>query len=239
MMTIRARTSFLVLLVVAAGATVRWPVLASRTSAPAGSIAGTLTTREPATPPLRVTIDPAICGTSVPDESVAVDPAGGLANVVITVAGVKAQAPAEVALRNEKCRFVPHVGLVRPGGIVKVTNADPPPVLHTTHAQMSGGKFLFNVSLPLPNQTIAKPVDKTGTLQLACNTHPWMQGWLIVTDELSAVSGPDGRFRIGNVPPGTYELRFWHEVLKSAPVRVTVKDGETLAIDRVFTRPTG
>jgi plastocyanin len=195
-----------------------------------GTIVGTISTKEPARPPLKVSIDASVCGASLPDEAITVDGAGRVANAVVTVAGVKSPAPAEITIANEKCRFVPHVAVVRPAGTVKVTNRDPAPVLHTTHAQMTDGKFLFNVSLPIPNQTVTKQVDKSGTLQLVCNTHPWMRGWLFVTDELSAATGADGTFRLEGVPAGTRELRIWHEALKAAPVQVTVKDGETSTV---------
>ena len=48
---------------------------------------------------------------------------------------------------------------------------------------------------------------------------------MVVTSEAAAVSGADGRFTIDNVPPGTYELRVWHEALKGAPQKVTVGAG--------------
>jgi len=196
-----------------------------------GTIVGTLSTKEAGRPALRVTIDPAVCGNSIPDESIVVDPAGHLANGVVTVVGVKVPAPAETIVSNEKCHFVPHVSLLKPAGNVKVTNKDSG-TLHTTHAQYSDGKFLFNVSLPMLNFTTNKPIDKPGLVELACNTHTWMRGYLVVTEELSVVSGADGKFRIENVPAGPHDLKIWHEALKVAtPVKVTVKDGETVTVD--------
>ena len=97
---------------------------------------------------------------------------------------------------------------------------------------MSDGKFLFNVSLPFPNFSTTKPIEKPGLVELACNTHTWMRGYLVVTEELSAVSGADGKFKIEGVPAGPHDLRIWHEALKVAtPVKVTVKDGETVNVD--------
>ena len=61
--------------------------------------------RKPRRRPIRVTIDPGICGQTVPDESVVVDASGHLSNVVVTVPGVKAQQPAEASFTNEKCRL--------------------------------------------------------------------------------------------------------------------------------------
>ena len=99
-------------------------------------------------------------------------------------------------------------------------------MLHTTNAQLENGRTLFNVALPIPGLTITKAISATGNVRLSCNTHPWMRGWMVVTTEAAAISGADGRFTIDNVPPGTYELRVWHEALKGAPQKVTVSAGK-------------
>lgn len=205
-------------------------------SAPAaGTIVGTVTTKEAERPPLRVTIDPATCGSTLPNESVVRDAAGHLGNVVVIVPGVKAPAPAEIVVSNERCRFVPHVALLRPGGAVKMTSLDP--VLHTMHAAGADGRAFFNVSLPIPKMTASRPLDRPGPVTLSCSTHTWMRGYVYVTDELAGVSGSDGRFRLDGVPAGTHELRVWHEALKvAAPVKVTVKDGETVMANLSMTR---
>lgn len=201
----------------------------------AGAITGTVTTQEAERPALRPTIDPSVCGSSLPDESLVRDATGHLGNVVIVVPGIKSPPPAETSISNDRCRFVPHVALLRPGGAVKMTSLDP--VLHTMHAAASDGRAFFNVSLPIPKMVASRTLDRPGPVTLSCSTHTWMRGYLYVTDELAAVSGADGRFRLDGVPAGTHELRIWHESLKLAtPVKVTVKDGETATINVTMVR---
>jgi plastocyanin len=200
----------------------------------AGAIAGLAATKETAPKPIRVTIDPAVCGQSLPDESIVVNAAGHLANVIVTVAGVKTPAPAEMAVSNEKCAFVPRVSTIRPGGTVKMSSKDP--TLHTMHAAAADGRAFFNVSIPMPNVTLSRPIDRPGLVTLSCSTHTWMRGYLLVTDERSVVTGPDGKFQIDGLAPGTYELRIWHEALKAPPAKVVVKDGETATIDLILMR---
>lgn len=209
--------------------------IVARAGAAAGAIAGTITTKEPERPAVRATIDPSVCGSSVSDESITRDAAGHLANVIIIVPGAKAPAPADVLVSNDRCRFVPHVALLRPGGAIRMTSQDA--VLHTMHAAGSDGRAFFNVSLPIPKMTLSRTLDRPGPVTLSCSTHTWMRGYLYVTDELAAVSGADGRFRLEGVPAGTHELRIWHEALKvSAPVKVTIKDGETATVDITMIR---
>jgi plastocyanin len=199
-----------------------------------GTVVGTITTKEAALKPIQVTIDPNVCGSSLRNEAISVDPSGHLANVVVTATGLKAQLPADVSLNNEKCSFVPRVAVLRPNGNVKMTSKDP--VLHTMHAAGADGKAYFNVSMPIPNLTITKPLDKPGVVTLSCSTHTWMRGFLFVTDELSTISATDGKFRLDNVPAGVIELRFWHEMLEAAPVKVTVREGQTVSVDVVLAK---
>ena len=193
-------------------------------AAQTGSVTGTVSTTAKGVPPVRVTIDQKVCGNELPDEAIVVDGQGRLANAVVTLTGVKRAAPAEAAVTNEKCRFAPRVQLISSKTAVRTTSKDP--ILHTTNAQLENGRTLFNVALPVPGININKAIAATGPVRLSCNTHPWMRGWMIVTDEAAAVSGGDGRFTIDNVPPGTYELRVWHEALKGAPQKITVAAGK-------------
>jgi hypothetical protein len=135
---------------------------------------------------------------------------------------------------NEGCRFTPRVQLARPGAPTKTLSKDP--LLHTTNAQQDGGRTLFNVGLPVPNLVVTRPLNGPGLVRITCNTHTWMRGFIVVTEEMGAVTGPDGRFQLNGVPPGTYELKVWHEMLKAPPVKVTVTAGGTATVAIALTR---
>lgn len=189
-----------------------------------GSVTGTITTTARGLAPVRVTIDQKVCGAELPDQAIVVNGQGELANAVVILTGLKRAGAAETTITNDKCSFAPRVQIVRPNANVKTTSKDP--ILHTTNAQLENGRTLFNVALPIAGLTISKPVGAAGNVRLSCNTHPWMRGWMVMTDDAAAITGADGRFTIDNVPPGTYELRIWHESLKSAPQKITVAAGK-------------
>jgi hypothetical protein len=209
--------------------------LPSAALAQGGTITGVVTTSAVAPRPLRVTMDMKVCGTQIPDESIVVGAGGLLANAVVSLTGVKVTTPyPEPSIVNEKCRFLPRVQIARPGAPTKTTSHDA--LLHTTNAQQDGGRTLFNVGLPVPGMVVTRPLNGAGLVRITCNTHTWMRGFVVVTDDMAAVSGPDGRFQLTGVPPGTYELKVWHESLKTAPVKVTVTAGGTTKVALTLTK---
>ena len=80
--------------------------------------------------------------------------------------------------------------------------------------------------------TKQRTFNKIGEINLLCNVHVEMSAFIIVcpnpyfaiTDKRTGVGA------IENVPPGTYELTFWHERIRSKSVKVTVKAGETAKV---------
>ena len=102
---------------------------------------------------------------------------------------------------NEKCRFAPRVA----GGETERHGQDDEQVPFSTprrhNSRMAGRSSTSRCQLPGIN--ISKPIGAADLVRLNCNTHPWMRGWMVVTDDAAAISGADGRFTIDNVPPGT------------------------------------
>ena len=54
-------------------------------------------------------------------------------------------------------------------------------------------------------------VENDGIIKFTCDVHPWMRGFVVVTDHpFFAVSGDDGSFTIEKVPAGKYNVEAWH-----------------------------
>ncbi len=52
-----------------------------------------------------------------------------------------------------------------------------------------------------------------------------MRSWVVVADHpFYTITGDDGEFTLGNVPPGQYTLVVWQEMLGSVTTEITVAD---------------
>ena len=164
------------------------------------------------------------CGGPREDALLEVGPDKGVRNTLVYVADVTAGKawPAQAGvpqLVNRGCRFEPDIQVVRPGQIA-IVNKDP--VLHNTHGYY-GRRTAFNTALPNQNQSITAELLKTGTVRVDCDAHGWMEGWVFVRDNpYFAVTGPDGKFSITDVPPGTYKVVVLQPYSKLVEQTVTV-----------------
>jgi hypothetical protein len=217
-------------------------------AAAAATVTGAVRVSGPRAPgaPTAVTIDAAVCGDHVADESLLVDAHGGVQNAVVTLrpaAPMPAASvpPGEVRIDNAGCRFVPRVQLVRRGQTVRVGNADP--VLHNTRADLVGPPEVAVANLALPRAGATMDLTRRlgarlpegpgeAMVRLGCDVHPWMRGWLVVVDSpYVAVTDAAGSYAIRDVPPGAYTLSVWHEVLGRHQRQVTVPATDRLTLD--------
>lgn len=198
-----------------------------------GSITGTIAYQGGV--PMRkiiTTKDQDVCGGIREEPEIIVDAAKGVKDAVVYLAEVdKGKAwPAPSGppkLNNEKCIFEPHVQVI-PAGKLTVVNSDP--VLHNTHG-FYGKRTVFNMALPNQGQEIETELDRPGTVRVECDAHGWMLGWVYVVDNpYYAVTGDDGSFTIGDVPPGDYTLVATHEFTGPMEIPVTVKAGEAATV---------
>ena len=195
-----------------------------------GSITGIVTMDNPPTSStLEVNADQAVCGETLPDEEIIADAAGHVANAVVRVAGVPW--PANVTpptINNAGCQFVPHVQIAPTRSQLEITSEDD--TLHSTHSYDDRSRTGFNIAMPFAGLTVTRPLRRPGVVRVECDSHAWMRGWIVVSNDLGAVSGVDGSFTIEGVPPGTHELSIWHERLGGQAQIVTVIAGETTEV---------
>ena len=195
-----------------------------------------------------MTVDAAVCGDRVADESVVVDARGGLRNAVVVLRGAAAADPAPpppaAVVDNVGCRFVPRVQVLRRGQTVRVHNADT--VLHNARADVVGPPEVAvanlalsrpGLSMDLTRRLAARLPEGAGevVVRLGCDVHPWMRGWLVVVDHgFAAVTDATGAYTVPNVPAGTYTLSVWHESLGRRERPITVPASGTLTVDETY-----
>ena len=120
--------------------------------------------------------------------------------------------PAIVAHQNKQ--FVPYVTAVQVGTTINLPNLDD--VKHHAYSFSPAKKF----ELPLYAGTPDAPLlfDKPGIVTIGCNIHDWMTAYVCVVETpFFAISGPDGRVQLRNLPAGAYRAEVWQPRLKGQP----------------------
>ncbi len=210
------------------------------------SLAGTLSGRVhyegpvPAAAPIAMSSDP-YCAranqSGTASESVVAEN-GGLGNVFVNIKDglgtYWVDVPREaVTLDQQGCRYAPHVLGVRAGQVLRISNSDA--TMHNVHA-LAPVNGDFNFSQPIKGQAndrIFKAPEMMVTFK--CDVHAWMNAYVgVVNHPYFAVTSPDGRFELKNVPAGTYTMEAWHEKLGLQTKSVTLGEKESKAIAFAF-----
>ena len=133
---------------------------------------------------------------------------------------------AQLDQRNE--RFVPHVLAVTVGTTVDFPNND-----RTYHNVFSLSKEKrFDLGRYAAGQSKAIRFDRPGIVRVFCDIHSHMNAFILVfSHPFFAMSDDEGRYRIENVPPGTYNVIAWNEGTSSEPKTATVPDGGVAELD--------
>jgi len=105
-------------------------------------------------------------------------------------------------------RFVPEMIVIPAGSSVSFPNLDP-----IFHNVFSLSKYKsFDLGNYPKGETRTVRFEKPGIVFVNCHLHPNMTATIVVTpNSWCAKPGADGRYEIGDVPPGEYTIVAWHK----------------------------
>ena len=175
-------------------------------------------------------------GTTEKPQQKLVTKGGGLKDVVVSLVRCdsgKAPVFGKAELDQVYCDFVPHVVPVMAGDSVALLNNDP--IVHAVHGYR-GIKTVFNIATSQQGGKWFAHCPDTGVTRCLCDAgHVWMEAFIhVLPNPYFAVTGEDGAFSIDNIPPGTYTVRFSHELWEDVERTITVPAGGKAAGDIVL-----
>ncbi len=192
----------------------------------------------PADETLTLTSEQSLCGDTLPAKKYVINGSKEIKNVVVFLDGIKEgkAVPEEpVVIDNKTCAFEPHVsiGYAGKGKTAKIINSDP--VFHNTHSYIAG-RTIFNLGLPDQGSQVEKPMKKPGVMEVKCDSHPWMLGYVYLSGHpYASLTDESGAYSIGDIPAGSYKVKAWHEALGTIELgEVTVEAGKTASLNAEF-----
>jgi hypothetical protein len=196
-----------------------------------GTLSGTVkfVGTPPAPEKFEVTKDPEVCGKEKTKPDLVIGAGGGIHNVVVVVKAQKGKALAPAAKNpvfdQKGCEFQPHVLLFPAGSTLDVLNSDG--ILHNVHT-LSTTNPPTNQAQPKFKKQINVKIEKAEwPIKVQCDAHGWMSAyWIAQEHPYYAVTDASGSFKIGDLPPGDYEVEVWHEKLGKSTQKVSVKAKE-------------
>jgi plastocyanin len=206
----------------------------------AGSISGKVVFdgSAPAPPTVSVNTDVEVCGEEQVSEQFVVGADNGIKWAVVRLIGANGPAPAPAdppALDQKGCRFIPHVVVMSKGESLDILNNDG--IMHNFHSHSKANPSV-NKAQPKFRKKMSQEFEQAEFVKVTCDVHNWMSAWVVVSDDaFVAVTDNSGSFTLENVPPGTYKLEVWQELLGTQSQDVTVAAGGTANATFTYSRP--
>jgi len=134
--------------------------------------------------------------------------------------------PASMDQRNET--FVPHVLAITAGTVVDFPNSDR--FYHNVFSLSKAARF--DLGRYAKGKSKSVRFDQPGIVRVFCEIHSHMNAFILVfAHPFFAMTDADGRYRINNVPTGTYNVVAWNEGVASDPRPVTVSAAGAAELD--------
>jgi plastocyanin len=214
------------LIVAALGAAIVVGAAAPSTSARAGALCGRVEIRREIAPSERrpgVTDLGSAGGRDLPDRRRAVvylesAPGGAFED----------REPDRARLDQRNETFLPGVLAITVGTVVDFPNND-----STYHNVFSLSKAKrFDLGRYAQGRSKSVRFDRPGIVRVFCDIHSHMSAFIIVfSHRYFATTDAEGRYRINNIPSGTYAVVAWHEGADRETRTVTIPDGGSVELD--------
>ena len=123
-------------------------------------------------------------------------------------AALESREPARARMDQRNEAFMPHVLAVDAGAVVDFPNND-----STYHNVFSLSKIKkFDLGRYARGKSKSILFDRPGVVRIFCDIHSHMSAFVLVfSHPYYVIAQADGRYRIDNIPPGTYTVSAWHE----------------------------
>jgi len=199
-----------------------------------GSISGTVKFKGTAPAPKKLDVgkDKEVCDKAPKVDQSLIVSNGNLVNAIITITDIQKGKKIElkkVTLDQKGCEYHPHVLAFPAGSTVEILNPDG--ILHNIHSY-SKVNSPFNQAQPKFKKTLDVKIEKPEVIEVKCDVHGWMHGWLVSTETpYFAVTDNSGGFKLTDVPAGSYTVEVWHEKLGKSTQKVTVKAKEEAKVN--------
>jgi plastocyanin len=200
-----------------------------------GSVSGVVKFKgtPPAPKQLEATKDTQVCGKhKIMEETLVVGPGNGIQFAVVSIPGIAKGKPMEKVspvLDQLGCQYIPHVIAFPAGSEVQIQNSDG--ILHNIHTYSEKNPSI-NRAQPKFKKVLKETFAKPEMIKVTCDAHNWMSGWFAVQENpYYAVTDANGAFKLTDVPPGTYDVKVWHETLGESTQKVTVAGGADAKAD--------
>jgi plastocyanin len=129
--------------------------------------------------------------------------------------------------------FSPHVLPVEAGTTVEWPNDDN--IYHNVFSMSDAKQFDLGLYKGNPPDKRVK-FDKAGRVDVFCSIHENMHCVVLVLENpYFAATDENGKYKIPNVPPGTYTLKAWHERLPADEKHIIVPTNGDVRVDFTLT----
>lgn len=183
-----------------------------------------------------LTSEQSLCGDTLPAEKYLINGNKEIKNVVVYLDGItegKAIPKEKALVDNVMCAFVPHVSVGFHKNEIDIKNSDP--VFHNVHSYIKG-KTTYNLGLPDQGSMVTKQMKRAGVMEVKCDSHPWMLGYVFISKHpYAVVTNESGDFSMSDIPAGSYEVKAWHEGFGEISLgNVEVAAGKTAKVNAKF-----